>query len=507
MRRNVEPTVVSYTSVIDAYARSRQDGPQNAERILFSLLEEQLYNDKLRVTAVTCDAVLNAWAQVGTIEAAQRALSILQRLDHMANDNLRPTANSYATVMNAFAKCQAPTYAQDLLENLLAKVREDPTSVKLDAVVFSVAIQAWANSGDPRAGNKAQEILDRMQTYNIQPSTVAYNTVISAWAHSGHVNAALQAEKVLQQMHRAAREQQQQLTDDDDDEEESRVLPNTISYNSVLHAYSKGLKNNGSNSFPPEQRASKLLEFMIRSNNPRIRPDQISFTSVLNAWAKSKQPDRALQAKRILTSMLSMDYLKPDSDNNNNFNPHEKLNAIPFNAVLNACAFSAFGPNNERTPIEARREALQIAVSTMAQLRKVVGKPDTVSYGNLLKCCSNLMDRSNQRTAMSMKIFQQCCNDGMVGELVWNEIRRAVPSKSLVVVLPEALRHSRGGMGSLQFSRLPRQWRRNVSHKMKRKPMAKKPLLSKNAERTSTSSQLPSEPIIEQSWTGKDMLT
>ena len=498
----VEPTIVTYTSVIDAYARSeKHDGALHAERILFGLLDQQLFGgaqkQPLRITSVTCDAVLNVWARVGTLPAAQRALAILQRLEHLQNQQIRPTAHSYATVLNAFAKCHAPHHCQDILQNLISKAKDhngngNSEVVLPETVMFNVAMQAWANSGDPRAGNQAQKLLQRMidlsssssSQFPTQPDTVSYNTVISAWAHSGHVNAALQAEKVLQQMHQASRQQQ----------EEKVVTPNTISYNSVLHAYAQAPTLTSSSSLAPALRASRLLQFMIKSQNPQIAPDAISFTSVLNAWAKSKQPDKARQARHILDAFLAY-RLEP--------------NPIPFNAVLNACAFSAFDANNQASPAHTQREALRIAVSTFALLRQHC-QPDTVSYGNLLKCGANLMGMGDQRTALSMKVFAQCCRDGMVGELAWNEIRRAVPRNVLMQVIPSQLRPR--GLAGIQHYDLPKSWRRNVSVRNRDKPRAKKPIKPQNKKKKKKREQRPRPPIrreprgfSEQLWTGKEM--
>ena len=57
-------------------------------------------------------------------------------------------------------------------------------------------------------------------------------------------------------------------------------------------------------------------------------------------------------------------------------------NTICYNTVLNACAFSAHGGEDEK------RQALAVAVETFNQMRK--GKyvsPDAVTYGDMLKCC------------------------------------------------------------------------------------------------------------------------
>lgn len=79
-RQRVPPNIVSYTSVIDAYARSGQS--QEAERVLFDWMEQQ--NNMTSVSSITCDAVLNAYAQQASHESAERAQDILERMEQAA---------------------------------------------------------------------------------------------------------------------------------------------------------------------------------------------------------------------------------------------------------------------------------------------------------------------------------------------------------------------------------------------------------------------------------------
>jgi pentatricopeptide repeat protein len=93
MRGNqIWPDVVTYTSVMDAHARSQN--PEQAEDVLFRLLDEAI---SIELSSVTCDTILNAWAQQGTYESAQRAQLILYRLEEWQRDDIRPTKISYST--------------------------------------------------------------------------------------------------------------------------------------------------------------------------------------------------------------------------------------------------------------------------------------------------------------------------------------------------------------------------------------------------------------------------
>jgi len=418
----VKPNAISFTSTLDAYAKSgEKDSAQQAERVLLELLD---LNVDLHISSV--DAVLNAYALQSSLESAERAQSILERLEMLQSDTIQPTVHSYSTVMNAFAKCGAAERAHAIL----TKVLKENKAIRPDTVMFNVVIHAWSTSGDAQAGTKAVELLNQMKQlasegYDTAPDIVTYNSVLSCWSKSGHIHAGPQAERILKQLQ----------------EDDSNVKPNVVSYNSVLHAWSK---NAGLDSGAAE-RAQAVLDYMIQSGDDDIAPDVYSFTSVLNAWAKSKEDDKAIRARELLDTLLE---LHADSPRRKDLRP----SAIPFNAVLNACAFSQ----------SMKREALQIAVTTFKELPQY-DKRDTISYGNLLKCCTNLMPQSKAGIDMALQIFDSCCKDGLVGDLVWNEVRKVVPSRDLARKLPPQRKQRSIGIMSLRD--LPRSWKRNTRDK------------------------------------------
>ena len=449
--RGIEPNVVSYTSVMDAYANQARLGdpkaPAEADRVLFDLLERSEYTSNLQATAVTSDTVINAWAQQGTWEGAEKAQDILERLEAMSmtfsgsrsskqsSTTLRPTAHSYATVIAAWANSgggtEAAQKANDILDRLLdAKPNaEDESVVRPDTVIFNAVIAAWANSGDPQCGTKADELLRQMQDlrkdvyHDCQPDVVTYNSVLSAWSRCGHMNAAVQAERILKELIVARKENPK-----------DNPAPNVISYNTVLNAWSKSTLDGA------QDRAETLLKFMARSDQGEIVPDLYSFSSVLNAIAKSKQPGKALRAKKLLEYMLEESRGIKDVE----------LTPVPFNAVINAAAFSAVG-----TCDEEKREALQVAVNTITLMRKLNVAPDPISYGNALKALANLMPSGKARYDMAMELFFNCCEEGLVEDLAWNEVQRCLPLN----LICERLNLS-PHVASLRD--LPKPWRRNT---------------------------------------------
>jgi hypothetical protein len=443
---------------MDAYASRGQ--AEHAERMLMELLgeyERRPSRRDLQPTSVTFDTVLNAWASRRTAQGAERAEEILRRLEWLVESSgsavkVRPTPHSYATVIHAWATCRGGTDAAQRAQHLLDTLVEGsrPVHVQPDTVIFNAAMHAWASSGSELAGTRASAILEQMKQLSssganrgCRPDTVSYNTVLSAWSHSpGHPQAGTQAERILQEMIAAHRS-----------DPAREVAPNTVSYNCVLHAWSHSSLEGA------DTRAERVLEYMLAAaaaskdnkndaptNRLAIAPDVYSFTSVLNAIAKSKDPDKAGRTQGWLRRLLELgkagrgpQQLRPTQ--------------IPFNTVMNACAFSA-----QNTSEEQQMKALEVAVTTLATMREHGIDPDEVTYYNMVKCAANLLTHSRRRRQdMVVPLFESCCQAGLVTEPTWNLVGKAVGFRTLQECFGVSSHRENS------YRALPKQWKRNVS--------------------------------------------
>lgn len=205
-------------------------------------------------------------------------------------------------------------------------------------------------------------------------------------------------------------------------------------------------------------RAEDILLRMIKSFKSQtfatITPDAVTFASVLNALAKSKTViAKAEKCSSLLKAMIELH----EEDGSYDTRP----NIICYNTVLNACAFSA------QTSVDEQKRALSVAVETFNQLRqaKYGVTPDAVSYGNMLKCCANLMPPGDQRNGMASRLFASCCDEGLVGGMCLDEIRRCLPQRALFPLFAdcgyEPLRKNQKAY-AVQLRELPRAWTKNV---------------------------------------------
>lgn len=482
MKKHCAPTVISYTIAITAYS----DFPQHAERLFFELLERQQSVDPSLVitSSITTDAVLHSWAKQGTEKSAERAHMILERLEQWkatavdgVQNNVETTSHTYSIVMHAYSKIGNVQQVEAMLAKRIAEDGKLGESM-VDTILYNVAIKAWAVSKNPRAGSRATALLNQMKKTGIKADIITYNSVLSAWSKSsGHINAAVEAEKILQELIVTSKSNP------------DAPQPNTISYNTVLHAWSQSPQDIA------VQRASNMLEYMIRSQDPP--PDIYSFTSVLNVLAKSKvDPDKAVKARMLLDKLLQLSERKKEL----------KPSVIAFNIVLNACAFS--GGSFDET---VKKRALQIAVSTFSQLRSGAVRtcaPDDATYGNMLKVISNLIPRqSHQRGKLGMTIMRQCMEDGLVGDMVWKELPNCISKKAIESLLPKPLIEIIRSGGSIELVDLPRNWRRNVKTKARRKQAFRKNKTRNDETSKPTARSVVKVPrgITEASWTGKEL--
>ena len=123
---------------------------------------------------------------------------------------------------------------------------------------------------------------------------------------------------------------------------------------------------------------------------------------------------------------------------------------VTYTSVLNSCAFPA--ALDERT----RRKALDTAIFTLEELQSSrYGQPNQVTYGTFMKACANLLsDDDEMRLVVIEKVFQQCCADGQVGEMVLAHLPEDLYKKLLSEVQVSGT--------TISVADLPPEWRCNI---------------------------------------------
>jgi pentatricopeptide repeat protein len=420
--RGVEPSYVTYASVVSAWAQS---GSRDAGKHGEELLEEMRWSDSplLRRQVNVFNEVLRCHTGLRSREGALRAAELL-RQQHKSDHP--PNYESHLIVMLGLAEMGYALEAEAIL-NLVPTERRD-------AALYTAVISAWARGSHRKAAERAKDILDRMKalgrknkhvlptiyTYNsllhcfakskgpgfmaseasklfdemlergIQPNAVthtallksyaqfglvdgalaalqripnpdlrAYNTVLSAFIRSKDPHAANMALKILRSM------------------PEHGIEPDLYSYNTVISAFGNSkAKDRLKNSRAAHDLLNEMRKRYRETGDARIRPSRVSYNAVINAYAKSHEPEKA---ERLLAEMFE-DYLS-------GWNPSARPDVTSFNAVLKAIAFGA-GKNCNEGKDDHLEEKAQELFSRMESLApdNPEWAPNVVTYTTLVLC-------------------------------------------------------------------------------------------------------------------------
>lgn len=207
-------------------------------------------------------------------------------------------------IMNAWAKTRS-TEGAEMVELWLKRVEHERRlgnkRVEATKGMYTMALDAWAHSGDSRATSKA-ELLWREMLSNFKPDVVGYNALLHVWAKSPqHSQAATRVEQILTEM------QNRQPT----------IQPDIVTYTTVIHTLAQsGLA----------EKAEEILKSAKETNNVQL--DTVSINAVLDAWAHRGDPERA----EMLLKWI-------ETHDDNNILP----DIISYNTVLQAWAKKSNG--------------------------------------------------------------------------------------------------------------------------------------------------------------------
>lgn len=195
-RISVSPNIISFNSVLNAWAKSdtREAAPR-AEALLQKMLEASMTDDAaVRPDCVSFNSVLNAWARYSShdAEAPQKAedlLNLMYDLYHSGrlDENAKPDTTSYTSVINAWAKGGADhekaANARRLLDAMLHKFEAGEHNVKPNVTSFTSVLNAAAHSppSSLSVGGVSEEDGFTDTSGSADPYTIALQTYEELW--------------------------------------------------------------------------------------------------------------------------------------------------------------------------------------------------------------------------------------------------------------------------------------------------------------------------------------
>lgn len=193
------------------------------------------------------------------------------------------------------------------------------TEIGPNTITFNSCINAYARVKQPQ---KAEDVLRRMiaisvkasengndrQRDDIKANTITFNTVLHAWAVSEKRGSATRAQRLFDHMKKLY-----QAGNYD-------VKPDVFSYASVISALAKTGDNHITKNIEVDssfvERALNLFDEMERlfvAGDEDLRPNAVVFSAVINALARSQRKDSARQAHDLLLKMKNQ-YCKNEKD-------------------------------------------------------------------------------------------------------------------------------------------------------------------------------------------------
>jgi pentatricopeptide repeat protein len=211
-----EPNIATYTLILDGASHCRNP----AERIVFTeellgrLIEESDHNPLVRPTVVTFSSVINAWGKSGSAMAVEKAEALLWRVHDLHEnsgwpDDSKPNDIMYTSVISAWAKAGNPDRAELILKNMYEDcMLHGNTNVKPNNWAFNSVMFAWSKSPSPLAVDSAEALLRKMIELNengvldSRPDVVSYNILIQTILRRkmNYPEAVAKAESLVQEM-------------------------------------------------------------------------------------------------------------------------------------------------------------------------------------------------------------------------------------------------------------------------------------------------------------------
>jgi pentatricopeptide repeat protein len=419
-REEDKPTVITFTSCLHAWSKSRH--PQAGARAE-ALLESMVQKYDIKPNLFSFNAVLDAWARSKAPEAADRAEAILnhmQQLYEQGNEEVKPNSFSMTIVMNAWAKnartdSRAAPRAHSILDLMCRLYRQGDLDMKPDIVGFTTVMDCYAKSGRRDAPQKVRCLLEQMQIeYGILPSVFVFSVAINAWTRCG-TSAKLaveNAELLMEEARRCA-------------STNSECTPNIVLYNSLIDCYAKAALGN---------KAEEMMESMQQEG---IHPSVITYNSVMAAWVKSGEDGSIEKVENLLKHMRD-NGVRPD--------------AVTFGNLITAWAKNINHPLSTERALEYLEE-----LKILYKEGDKNCKPNTIVYSSTISALSHSHTMNKQEAAdQAMELLNEmrsyCQPNAITYRSVLNcVVRTKDPAKKAFAILTEMDENKVAPMDPIHF--------------------------------------------------------
>eukprot|EP00571_Detonula_confervacea_P014535 CAMPEP_0172308110 /NCGR_PEP_ID=MMETSP1058-20130122/8815_1 /TAXON_ID=83371 /ORGANISM="Detonula confervacea, Strain CCMP 353" /LENGTH=640 /DNA_ID=CAMNT_0013020467 /DNA_START=89 /DNA_END=2011 /DNA_ORIENTATION=- len=352
------------------WKKSPEEKVKEAESILSDMEDSGLAN------TISYNTVISTISKSGLNDSAERAERWLQRMIELyeatQNDKIQPDTCSWNAVIHAYANVGknsvgAPDRARRAAELIKQMERlyqsGENDYVKPDVVTYTAVVNAYsrAASQNRTCAVRAMEILEHMVELHeggdkdVKPNKRTYTSVINAFARIGEPEIADDLLSKMKKIH--------EMGDDS-------LKPDTICYSSVLDAYAR--KGGEDCAFRAEELLREMEDLYNNGDND-VKPNAQTYRSVITALGKSKQPRAAEKAEQILEEMTYI-----SSHGARDLAP----NTIVYNAVIHAFAQSKSVSKAYRAELLLERMLEETEKGNLSI------RPDTITFNSVINAAA-----------------------------------------------------------------------------------------------------------------------
>jgi len=379
-------------------------------------LAEACKNEDAAPGTVAYSLVMNAYAKSGHRDAGRKAETIFRSLESASlresasalegssdegngrwSRRARSTANTfcYNIVINAYSRQGRRGGAVDSAERILTEMENRYNATldelaKPDVVSYSSVINAWARANRKGYGaQRAENILNRMEAAGIVPNTITFNSVLKCWAKSRDSRALFRAEALFRRMERLH------------EEGNADVQPDRITFNTLLHTLANAGKAQTA------QRAEFILdrmESMAEEGNSELAPNLFTWNSCIEAWSKANVSYSADRAYSLLRRLIALQQDRKATKRDRSV----RADRMSYNSVI-------FALSRSTAPDAAVRaeQLLGLMEREEAQGNPDV-RPDVYSYSSVISAWSRSRKQgAGKRAELILERMEQRSKAGM----------------------------------------------------------------------------------------------
>ena len=203
----------------------------------------------------------------------------------------------------------APFIVERILRRLIQERDDGNSSIRIDTRLYNILLDAWSQSSEERAANRAERILCKMETLcdeegndELRPNESSYNACIKAYVKNGGGGSPSSRRR------RGGRQE----ADDCIPKVEALIKrmesrcgsADRRGYNLLLYALANSSEDDAA------KRADKILTQMIDC----ARPSTNTFNQVITCWSRGKEHGFEEKMMARFDELLSLPSLQPNTD-------------------------------------------------------------------------------------------------------------------------------------------------------------------------------------------------